>query len=437
MIRVKDWTDGLPQRTGAGTRMTGMADRPEDLATLIARDGGARRMGRWITSALVVVAVAAGAGWWWLARGSGSSVSYVTEPVTRGALTVTVVATGTVQPTRQVEVSSELSGTLVAVEADYNDRVEAGAILARLDDTKLRAQVTNAEGALIAAKARVDQAQAALDQAQSNYEARGALDRLGTTSRLDFLGYEAAYKSAKAALEIARADVTLAEAALASVRSDLEKTVIRSPVRGIVLDRAADPGKIVASSLNAPTLFVIAEDLAAMELRVDVDEADIGKVAVGNPARSTVEAYPGRDFDATITEVRYAPETTEGVVTYKAILAVDNADLALRPGMTATATITVAEVADAIQVPNAALRYAPPQETAAGGGGSGLLGLIMPRRPGADGGTATGHAVWVLRDGTPEEVAVETGASDGKHTAILGGELSEGDAVITDRIETK
>lgn len=182
--------------------------------------------------AVVLALLAAGGGWWWLARSTGTSVSYVTEPATRGALTVTVVATGTVQPTRQVEVSSELSGTLIAVEADYNDRVEAGAVLARLDDTKLRAQVTNAEGALIAARARVDQAQAALDQAQSNYEARGALDRLGTTSRLDFLGYEATYKSARAALEIARADVTLAEAALSSVRSDLEKTAIRSPVKG-------------------------------------------------------------------------------------------------------------------------------------------------------------------------------------------------------------
>ncbi len=427
-----------PNPGGAGMRAREMTERTQDLSTLIARDGAGRRVWRWITAAVVLALLAAGGGWWWLARSTGTSVSYVTEPATRGALTVTVVATGTVQPTRQVEVSSELSGTLIAVEADYNDRVEAGAVLARLDDTKLRAQVTNAEGALIAARARVDQAQAALDQAQSNYEARGALDRLGTTSRLDFLGYEATYKSARAALEIARADVTLAEAALSSVRSDLEKTAIRSPVKGVVLDRTADAGKIVASSLNAPTLFVIAEDLAEMELRVDVDEADIGKVTVGNPARFTVEAYPGRGFDATITEVRYAPETTEGVVTYKAILAVDNTDLSLRPGMTATATIRVAEVADALQVPNAALRYAPPQAADDRGGGSGLLGLIMPRRPGSNGaGTASGRAVWVLRDGTPEEEAVETGQSDGKRTVILSGGLVEGDEVITDRIEAK
>lgn len=414
-----------------------MAGRNDDLSALLAREGDRRRPGRWIVAALAALALAL-AGWWWLAGRATADVTYVTEPVTRGTLTVTVVATGTIQPTRQVEVSSELSGTLVAVEADYNDRVAAGDVLARLDDTKLAAMVANSEATLVAARARVDQAQASLDEAQSNYEARGRLDRLGTTSRLDFIGYEAAYRGAQAVLEIARADVTLAEAAVASARSDLDKTLIRSPITGVVLDRAADPGKIVASSLNAPTLFTIAEDLAAMELRVDVDEADIGKVGIGNAARFTVDAYPGRAFDATITEVRFAPETTEGVVTYKAILAVDNADLALRPGMTATATITVAEVADALQVPNAALRYAPPQAATERGNGSGLIGLIMPRRPGGgDGATASGRSVWVLRGAAPEEVAIVTGASDGKRTLVTDGAIAEGDEVVTDRIEAR
>ena len=414
-----------------------MAGRNDDLSALLAREGSRRRPGRWIPAALAALAIAV-AGWWWLAGRNTADVTYVTEPVTRGTLTVTVVATGTIQPTRQVEVSSELSGTLVAVEADYNDRVAAGDVLARLDDTKLAAMVANSEATLVAARARVDQAQASLDEAQSNYEARGQLDRLGTTSRLDFIGYEAAFRSAQAVLEIARADVTLAEAAVSSVRSDLEKATIRSPITGVVLDRAADPGKIVASSLNAPTLFTIAEDLAAMELRVDVDEADIGKVGVGNAARFTVDAYPGRDFSATITEVRFAPETTEGVVTYKAILAVDNADLALRPGMTATATITVAEVADTLQVPNAALRYAPPQAAEERDSGSGLIGLILPRPPGGGtAATASGRSVWVLRGATPEEVAIVTGASDGKRTVVTAGEIAEGDAVVTDRVEAR
>ncbi len=411
-----------------------MAEHADDISTLLAQERHGRRWG-WVLAALFLAAAGIGT-WAYMSNRTASTggTRYVTEPATRGTLTVTVIATGTVQPTRQVEVSSELSGTLVEVAADYNHRVETGAVLARLDDTKLKAMVANAEASLEAAKARVDQAEANLYEAESNYEAQVRLDKLGTTSRRDFIGYETAYKNAKAALAIAEADVTLAEAALASGRSDLEKTVIRSPIDGVVLDRAADPGQIVASSLSAPTLFTIAEDLRSMELRVDVDEADIGQVAIGNVASFTVDAYSGRKFSAEITQVRYAPETTDGVVTYKAILAVDNPDLALRPGMTATATITVAEVADALQVPNAGLRYTPPQIAEDSGNGSGLLGLIMPRRP-ADGGAASGRSVWVLKDGAAVEVPVVTGPSDGKRTVVQSGEVTEGDAVITDQVE--
>ena len=172
-----------------------------------------------------------------------------------------------------------------------------------------------------------------------------------------------------------------------------------------------------------------------MQLLVDVDEADIGQVAVGNSGTFTVDAYTGRTFPATITQVRYAPETTDDVVTYKGVLAVDNSELLLRPGMTATATITVAEEHDALQVPNAALRYAPPQvaESSGSGSSSGLIGLIMPSPPGSGTttGAVSGKTVWVLRDGTPVEIAVVPGASDGKHTIITEGELSPGDLVIT------
>lgn len=409
-----------------------MAEPSDDISALLEREGHGTRRG-WALTVLLVVAAGIGLWLYWSGRDSdGGGVTYVTEVAKRGTLTVTVIATGTVQPTRQVDVSSELSGTLVEVAADYNDRVEAGAALARLDDTKLKAQVANSEASLDAAKARVDQARANLYEAESNYEAQGRLDKLGATSRRDFIGYETAYKNAKAALAIAEADVVLAEAALSSNRSDLEKTVIRSPINGVVLDRAADPGQIVASSLSAPTLFTIAEDLRSMELRVDVDEADIGQVRVGNTASFTVDAYSGRAFSAEITQVRYAPESTEGVVTYKAVLTVENDDLALRPGMTATAAITVDRVEDALQVPNAALRYAPPQIAEDSGKGSGLLGLIMPRPPSGS-GAPSGRSVWVLREGNPVEVPVKIGPSDGRHTVILSGEIAEGEAVITDQ----
>ncbi len=371
--------------------------------------------------------------------GAKPATDFVTAPATRGPLTVTVTATGTIQPTTQVDVSSELSGTLVSVEADFNDRVEVGQVLARLDDTKLRAQVANAEAALVAARARVRQADASAREAKENYEAEAALDQRGVTTRRSFVSFEAIYNRAEAEREIARADEATAQANLVLQKADLEKSVIRSPIRGVVLGRTIDPGQIVASSLNTPTLFTLAEDLSRMELRVDVDEADIGRVAVGNEATFTVDAYGGRSFPATITQVRYAPETTNGVVTYKAILAVDNADLSLRPGMTATATIVVAEIADALQVPNAALRYAPPPSVAANhedeGGGGGLLGLIIPDRPDDIAAPEGGPAVWVLRDGIPERVEVTPGDTDGRMTVIRDGGLAEGDQVITDQSE--
>ncbi|MBD3764261.1 MAG: efflux RND transporter periplasmic adaptor subunit [Rhodobacterales bacterium] len=377
---------------------------------------------------------------WALTRDPGAAgPQWVTEAVAIRPLTVTVTATGTVQPTTQVDVSSELSGTVAAVEVDYNDSVEAGQPLARLDDTKLRAQLANAEASAAAATARLAQAEATLREAEANYLTEAELDRRGVSTQRSVTAYETAFAQARAAVDIARADLSLAQANLALHRADLAKAVIRSPIRGVVLDRAVDAGQIVAASLQAPTLFTLAEDLARMQLQVDVDEADIGRVAVGQTASFTVDAFPDRVFPATIAQVRFAPETSDGVVTYKAILTVDNADLALRPGMTATATVTVAHQDAALVVPNAALRFTPPVAAEdEGSRGGGLLGLIMPRAPvpapPLDPGAP--RQVWVLRDGTPVAVPVTTGDTDGRITAILSGDLAPGAAVITDQAET-
>ncbi|AQS49006.1 efflux transporter periplasmic adaptor subunit [Thioclava nitratireducens] len=383
----------------------------------------------------LVIAVGA---WVWLAPSRDSTgTSYITQAVTRGDLTVTVTATGTVQPTTEVEVSSELSGTLASIDVDYNDEVTVGEVLARLDDTKFKAQVANAEAALAAAKAQLAQAEATQKEATALYETQAELDRRGVSTHSTFVTYIAQRDRAVAAVQAAKASLTLAEANLALEKDDLEKSVIRSPINGVVLDRNVSAGQIVAASLSAPTLFTLAEDLRRMQLLVDIDEADIGQVAVGNDATFTVDAYSGRSFPATITQVRYAPETTDDVVTYKGVLAVDNADLLLRPGMTATATITVDEAKDALLIPNAALRYAPPQEVEdAGNGASGLIGLVIPSRPGSESGTASGKSVWVLRDGTPVEVAVTPGATNGKFTIVTAGDLAVGDQVITDQRDT-
>lgn len=409
-----------------------MTDQATAMQQVLAADRKGRGRG-WLWGAGALLLAAGAAGWLWL--GSGSAVTYVTDPVTRASLRAEVTATGTVQPTTEVEVSSELSGTLAVVEVNFNDPVTVGQPLARLDDAKLRAQVALSEAGLAQARAKVAEAEATLQQTSADLTRVQELVRRGQKSQTELETAEASEKRAQAAVDSAKANLTIAEASLALDRTDLAKAVIRSPIKGIVLDRAAEPGQIVASSLSAPVLFTLAEDLARMELQVDIDEADIGRVKMGDQAAFTVDAYGGRSFPAMITQLRYAPEDTDGVVTYKGVLSVDNAEGLLRPGMTATANVVVAEAVDVLTVANAALRYAPATDSSesSSGSGSGLLGMLMPRRPDATGRSATdGSAVWVLRDGAPVSVAVETGETDGTRTEIRQGDLAEGDLVITD-----
>ena len=397
------------------------------------RKSGLRR--RLVTIVAVVVVALAGLGAWLMSSSGGASVVYTTLPVTQGDLTVTVTATGTVEPTNQVAISSELSGTVRSVGVDYNDTVKKGQVLAQLDTDKLNANLALAQATLAARKADVEQSQAtvvetdialkrATDLAARSVSSQSTLD----SAKADSQRAKAALASAEANAKIAEADVTLAEA-------DLTKSAITSPIDGVVLSRDVEPGQIVASSLSAPTLFTLAEDLRNMQLEVGIDEADMGKVKRGNGATFTVEAYPGHSFPATIEQVRYSPETVEGVVTYTAVLTVDNSDLLLRPGMTATANITVETVKNAIQVPNAALRWSPPALAAGTANrGVGLLGLLMPSRPrGGDRPATTSHnskqMIYVLRDGEPVAVPVAVGSSDGTHTVVTG-KLTTSDKVI-------
>ena len=413
-----------------------MADGTEDLAALLkARPRKGKAWLWWLGSALgLAVALA---GYWAVNAGTSatSAVSYVTAPVARGDLTVSVTATGALQPTTRVDVSSELAGTLATVEVDFNDTVTVGQVLARLDTSKIAAQVANAEAQEASARARLVQAQATASEVAETLATQKELADKGLASRSNMVTVEANDARARAAVDMARADLTLAEANLALARADLDKAVIRSPIQGVVLNRKAEAGQIVGPGLNDPVLFVLAEDLKRMELLANVDEADIGQVAVGQNAEFTVDAFDNRDFAATITQVRYASELTDEVVTYKAVLAVENPDLRLRPGMTATATITVAEETNVLLVPNAALRWAPPR-TASGQGATGLAGLILPspasRNP--QQAVGSGKSVWVLRDGAPVELAVEVGATDGRNTMVAGDGLAEGDGVITDRL---
>lgn len=420
---------------GGTPKVRSVTDPAVEISSILSRP----RRRRWPWVLLVVALLAGGGAWAWLSGAQTSrSIQYTTAEVTRGEVIVTVTATGSVQPTTQVDVSSELSGALAEVTVDFNDRVEVGQVLARLDDTNLREAVQTAKAQLQAAEANLKQAKAAAREAEANHESQLELDRRGQSTRLKLIASEVARDRARAAVDGAIADVALARARVSEAENDLGKSIIRSPIAGVVLNRAAEPGQIVAASLNAPVLFTLAEDLARMELRVDVDEADIGRVAVGNAANFTVDAFPDRSFPATITTIRYAPETTDGVVTYKAILSVDNRDGLLRPGMTATATIAVTVEKDALRVPNAALRYEPPRTAEDGGAssGRGLVGMIMPSRsssPSLTRGASAGRSVWILRDGVPVELPVEPGVSDGRVTAVTAEGLAEGDRVIIDQ----
>jgi len=410
-----------------------------DLLNVGHHSPGRQRL-RWLGAALVALLLAGGA-LLWILPGEESAVRYETAEVQRGDLTVTVTATGTLEPVNQVDVGSELSGIIETVEVDFNDKVERGQVLARLDTDRLQAQVLESRAALQSNEAKVTEAQATVLETRLAFERceKLAERQLCTTGDLD--AARAAHARAKAAAASARALVAEARATLDGKETELAKTEIRSPIDGLVLLRQIEPGQTVAASLQAPILFTLAEDLAQMELHVAVDEADVGLIGEGQTAEFSVDAWPERSFPASITQVRFAPRTVEGVVTYETVLAVDNSDLALRPGMTATAVITVQELRDALLVPNAALRFTPPQRATEQRSGGGVFGMIFPRPPHGTRRSNTerngGPKVWVLRDGEPEAVPVKTGASDGKFTELQSGDLQPGEPVVVDAVTVK
>lgn len=381
----------------------------------------------------------------WLADQNGSAVEHVTTEVQRGDLTVTITATGNLEPTNQVDVGTEVSGTIDSVEADYNDIVKAGQILARLDTTMLGAQVNQSRSAVESARANLLLAQASLLEAKSERERLVRVRELSggkIPSKQDFDTADAALKRAQANEAMVKANIAQADAKLRIDQTNLEKATIVSPINGMVLEKSVEKGQTVAASLQAPVLFTLAEDLTKMELHVDVDEADVGQVMEGQQATFTVDAYPDRIFPAHITQVRYGAEATEGVVTYLTVLNVDNSDLSLRPGMTATADIVVKQITDSLLVPNAALRYTPPQkeeENVSSQGGS-LISKLFPRPRRArskktnQNNKQKKQQVWTLRDNQPVAIPVTTGVTSGIMTQITSGEITPGMPLIVESI---
>ena len=409
--------------------------------------GGSRVGGRftgyrgWLILALIAALLAALAYVLLRARGDAAAPAYHSLPVAVGTLVVKVSATGNLQPTNQVDVGSELSGIVDKVYVDDNDQVKKGQVLARLDQSKLQDAVAKSRANLAAAQAQVLQMQATVAEADASLARFRQVAELSggkVPSKAELDSAEANLKRAEANAASARASVTQARATLQSDETNLGKAHIRSPINGVVLARKVEPGQTVAASFQAPVLFTLAEDLAQMELHVDVDEADVGRVELGQPATFSVDAWPGRQYSAVITRVGYGSQVKDGVVSYLTVLRVDNEDQSLRPGMTGTAEITTLTRENVLLVPNAALRFTPAGATPQAGRSGGLLGAMLPRPPRTHSQRAqapdagVGPRVWVLRSGQPVAVAVKTGASNGKVTEVVGGELKAGMEVITE-----
>lgn len=395
------------------------------------------RRRRWVVALAAVAVIAAGwYGWSAMTPAAQTAVAYQTVPAKRGNLTVRVSATGTLQPLTQVDISSELSGVMRSVFVDENQQVKAGQVLGELDTTRTQAQVERAQASVQAAEAQVSDAQTTAAEAQRAFQRSTSLSERGQVSPQALETATATRDRAESSVKIAQANLSVAQADLKLQQADLEKSRIYAPIDGIVLTRSVDPGQTVASSMQAPVLFVVAEDLKRMELKAAIDEADIGSIAIGQNANFTVDAFPDRNFSASIRDISYASATTEGVVTYEARLNVDNQDMQLRPGMTATAAIVTREASDVLMVPNAAFRFTPPAVNERSG--FSLRNLFSPRMgppPGMRGGRNRGAAqegrpLYVLRDGVATEVRVTPGSTDGERTEIRSG-LEEGDQVIT------
>jgi HlyD family secretion protein len=431
------------------TKIEGVAMPEKAVASLLAEPD--KKPWYWRPSVwgvvLLVSLLVLGVAWWLTSRAAKALPSYTTQAVIKGNLTFLVNANGTVQPTRSISIGSELSGTVLKVNVDVNDSIKKGQVLAVLDTAKLRGQILRSQAAVTGAQARAAQTAATISEAKAalgRLEAVAVLSGGKVPSKAELDAGRATLARAIADNRSAIASISDAAAALSTDQINLSKASISAPSDGVVLTRTVDPGNAVAASLQAVTLFTVAEDLAQLRLWVYVDEADVGAVKVGQEASFTVSAYPNRHFPARITRVGFGSTITDNVVTYLTYLDVSNTDLSLRPGMTATAAIVATERKNVLLVPNAALRYKPTDAAIAGKKGIASGIAFGPPKTESKRGTASDKAstagarqVWVLpsassgHNATPMEVAVTPGISDGRMTEIISGDLKEGMLVIT------
>jgi HlyD family secretion protein len=378
----------------------------------------------------VVLAVVLALGGYYLLKNRGNGVQFKTATVSRGDLSAAVTATGTVSAVTTVLVGTQVSGTVKQLLADFNSPVKKGQLLAQIDPALSDAKVSQARANLQAAAANVEKADAALKDADRTLERNRTLFARNFIARSDLDTAETNRLSALAQLNVAKAQVEQQKAALNQEETTLSYTRILSPVDGTVISRNVDIGQTVAASFQTPTLFSIAQDLTRMQIDTNVDEADIGKIRVGQTVRFTVDAYPDSPFPGRVSEIRNAPTTIQNVVTYAVVVKVANPELKLKPGMTANVSIITALEKGVIKIPNAALRFkwqpagVSPERGSAGAAGAGRPQAVRP-----EAGAKT-QGVWILEGKKPRRAPLTLGISDGNETAVLEGGLKEGDAVI-------
>lgn len=411
-------------RTAPDANGPSPATRPDQPAlkrserTTLERDLGkveGRRWLRWLVIVVGIVAVGFGASRWYATTRPPPPPKYVTAEVSRGDIFETVQSTGQVKPLTEVQVGAQVSGRITKVVVDFNSQVKAGDLLAEIDPTLFGAQIDTNRAQLAAATASVTRAESNLATAKQRVDRAKKLVSEGVGSQADLDTAQGAYDVALADVAAAKAQIAQINAVLRSSKTNLEYTRIFSPIDGIVINRAIDPGQTVAASFQAPTLFVIAQDLKKMRVLADIDEADVGRLREGMQAEVRVDAFPGESFKGLVSQVRYSPFNVSGVVTYAAVVEVDNPDVKLRPGMTATVTIRSAEAKDVMRLPNAALRYkpSPPLDK----DGKPVPQDPLPPLPPGKG------RVYVLTDATSgqekhELREVEIGITDGLHTHL-------------------
>jgi HlyD family secretion protein len=425
-----------------------MTARP-DGAAILAETKSRRRRARiyQIIGLALVLGLAAGAYLWTAKKNRGKGVRYITAQAQLGDLKETVTATGTLKGLDSVDVGAQISGKLTKINVDFNDHVTAGEVLAEIDPVQLASRVDQSNAQVNAAEASLVLAKATEIQTKAQYARSLDLSQKGLISSKDLDSAKADEDRASASIASASAQATLARASLKDAQTSLSYAVIRSPIDGIVLSRLVEPGQTVAAAMSAPVLFTIARDLTQLRLYVDIDEADVGKVKEGQAATFLVDAWSDHSFLSKVLSVHNLPTAGQTVVTYQAVLSVDNNDLLLRPGMTATATITTDERKNVLLVPNAALRFSPPARTSSSAGGFPFLNGGMggpPRMGGGSGGRQKTAAnkkiitaadsqglVYVLNETRPKRTVVEIAGTDGEHTEIKSG-LNAGTAVITE-----